>query len=98
MASDKENVDAKKRAQQDMEDIARLKGLPAFSRYFVRRIGDKVGAQREKLLHDRNVPDERLGEERRKLWALEEVSTMLDSDQAAAQRVIDISPRSSDDL
>jgi hypothetical protein len=88
MATERENIDAKKRAQQDMEDIARLKGTPAFQRYFERRVTDKVTAQRERLLHDPKLTDAQLGEERRKLWALEEVAGMLDTDQAAAQRVI----------
>lgn len=88
MGDSRQAIENKKLAQQDREDISRLRDFEPFNRYFKRRLTEKVKAQEEIVLHDRSLTPDALDRERKILHALEDVAGMLDADDAASVRII----------
>jgi hypothetical protein len=88
MAEDKA---AKKRATDDLNDIETLRKIPAFNRYFSRRIWEEVDKLLEKVLHDKKLTPEKLHEARLLYLAAKETAELLTGDEAACRRLIDSS-------
>lgn len=88
MSEPNEDVKSKQRAQQDIEDIERLKKTPAFTRYFERRLLEELSKRREKVLHDKQLTKDQLWEERLLYLAMKDVSTMLVGEEAACRNII----------
>lgn len=79
-------------AQQMREDIAALRHLPAWGRYYeLRSRKDYLDAE-ERLLHDTTTLDtpEKLWAHRLVFLALEKVATMLETDDATCRRVLGV--------
>lgn len=93
MIDSREDVSAKQRAAQDLEDIERLRKNPHFIRYFERRVLEELDKRREKVLHDRKLTKDQLWEERLLYLAARDMSTMLVGEEAACRNVIGVSDK-----
>jgi hypothetical protein len=91
----REDVAAKTRAVQDLEDIEKLKKTPAYTRYFERRVLEELEKRREKVLHDRQLSKDELWEARLLYLAARDTATMMASEEAACRNVIGISDKES---
>lgn len=87
MSDKSDNEQARQKAAQDLEDIETLKSMPAFKRYFARRVTDELKSLADKILYDAT--------DRRAAWiailrfrAVFEVSKVLLQDEASCKAVL----------
>lgn len=90
MSRTNEDVQEKARAVQDLEDIAALRKLPAFGRYFARRVLGQMETSREKVLHDKKLTPQGLYEERLRYLAFRETVEILAGDEAGCRNIIGV--------
>ena len=76
------------KARKDLAAIARLREVPAFGGYFLRRVEEKIAARERRIL-DPATSSAETDIEKRIVRALrEDVLRLLDSDEAACRNVI----------
>lgn len=77
-------------AQKMREDIAALRGLPAWGRYYEARVRKPYEEALGKVLHDETLTAEKLFTERKVLIALERVVKLLETDDAYCRQILGI--------
>lgn len=80
--------DSRQKAQETREDIDRLKGTAAFSRYYVARQQQRLEEAREHVLHGTFVSAQELWEARLIFQEREDAAGMLARDEAGARSTL----------
>jgi len=83
-----EDLQAKKRAQDDLNDIDALKKNQPFNRFFLRRVNEEVEKRREAVLHRRELTPEELYNERLLYLAALDTAKLMENEEAACRSIL----------
>lgn len=75
-------------AQRDLGDIDALRRSPPFTRYFLRRLDEKLAPLEQAILND-DLPDEVLRAKRMERKILQGIRKLLDTDEAGCRGIIE---------
>jgi hypothetical protein len=83
-----EDLQAKKRAQDDLNDIDALKRSEPFTRFFIRRVNEELRKAQDTILTDRTLTPEQLHEERLRYFAYSDTSRLMEREEAACRSIL----------
>lgn len=76
-------------AIKDLGSIKALRANEAFNDFFLRRLDEKIEATKLLILSARSLSGEDLINLRYGLWAQQELRSLLDTEEASCQKLID---------
>lgn len=80
-------------AAQDLDDLTALKRHPAFSGYFVRKVKEKVEAQKKRVLDGPHATPEALWEEWQRYRHILEYSGWMEQDEQGLKTLLNSTER-----
>jgi hypothetical protein len=83
-----EDLQAKKKARDDLNDIEALERFEPFSRLFLRRVNEELDKRRENVLHNRTLTAEELYNERLLYLAARDTAKMMENDKVNCRKLL----------